>query len=33
MCRELGFDIKTDTEDRGVYDVTLTLDSMSGQAG
>jgi RimJ/RimL family protein N-acetyltransferase len=27
MCRELGFEIKTDTEDRGVYDVTLTLDS------
>jgi acetyltransferase len=27
MCRELGFDIKTDTEDRGLYDVTLTLDS------
>jgi RimJ/RimL family protein N-acetyltransferase len=27
MCRELGFDIKTDAEDRGSYDVTLTLDS------
>jgi acetyltransferase len=27
MCRELGFEIKTDAEDRGVYDVTLTLDS------
>jgi RimJ/RimL family protein N-acetyltransferase len=26
MCRELGFEIKTDTEDRGLYDVTLTLD-------
>jgi RimJ/RimL family protein N-acetyltransferase len=26
MCRELGFDVKTDTEDRGLYDVTLTLD-------
>jgi len=25
MCRELGFKIKTDAEDRGVYDVTLTL--------
>jgi RimJ/RimL family protein N-acetyltransferase len=25
MCRELGFEIKTDPEDRGVYDVTLTL--------
>ena len=32
MCRELGFQIKTDAEDRGLYDVTLTLDSMSGQA-
>jgi acetyltransferase len=27
MCRELGFEIKTDAEDRGVYHVTLTLDS------
>src|ERR1700730_8315495 len=26
MCRELGFEIKTDAEDRGLYDVTLTLD-------
>jgi acetyltransferase len=25
MCRELGFEIKTDAEDRGVYDVTLVL--------
>lgn len=25
MCRELGFEIKTDPEDRGVCDVTLTL--------
>ncbi|MDB5609416.1 MAG: hypothetical protein JWP25_6316 [Bradyrhizobium sp.] len=25
MCRELGFEIKTDPEDRGVYDVTLVL--------
>jgi RimJ/RimL family protein N-acetyltransferase len=25
MCRELGF--KTDPEDRGLYDVTLTLES------
>ena len=25
MCRELGFEIKTDAEDRGVYDVALTL--------
>jgi RimJ/RimL family protein N-acetyltransferase len=27
MCRELGFKIKTDSEDRGVYDVTLELAS------
>jgi RimJ/RimL family protein N-acetyltransferase len=27
MCRELGFEIKTDPEDRGLRDVTLTLDS------
>jgi len=33
MCRELGFEVKTDTEDRGLYDVTLSLDSGSGQAG
>jgi RimJ/RimL family protein N-acetyltransferase len=26
MCRELGFEIKTDAEDPGVYDVTLTFD-------
>ena len=26
MCRELGFKIKTDAEDRGVYHITLTLD-------
>jgi acetyltransferase len=25
MCRELGFEIKTDAVDRGLYDVTLTL--------
>jgi acetyltransferase len=25
MCRELGFGIKTDAEDRGLYDVTLKL--------
>jgi RimJ/RimL family protein N-acetyltransferase len=25
MCRELGFEIKTDAEDRGVFDVTLML--------
>ena len=27
MCRELGFEIKTDAADRGVYDVTLALGS------
>ena len=27
MCRELGFKVKTDTEDRGVCDVTLVLAS------
>jgi RimJ/RimL family protein N-acetyltransferase len=27
MCRELGFEIKTDAEDRGLYDVALTLHS------
>jgi RimJ/RimL family protein N-acetyltransferase len=27
MCRELGFEIKTDAEDRSLCDVTLTLDS------
>jgi RimJ/RimL family protein N-acetyltransferase len=26
MCRELGFKVKTDAEDRGVCDVTLALD-------
>jgi RimJ/RimL family protein N-acetyltransferase len=26
MCRELGFDVKTNPEDRGVYDVTLMLE-------
>jgi hypothetical protein len=25
MCRELGFEIKTDADDRGLCDVTLTL--------
>ena len=25
MCRELGFEVKTDAEDQGLYDVTLTL--------
>jgi RimJ/RimL family protein N-acetyltransferase len=27
MCRELGFEIATDAQDRGVCDVTLVLDS------
>jgi acetyltransferase len=27
MCRELGFEVKTSPEDRGVCDVTLVLDS------
>jgi hypothetical protein len=27
MCRELGFEIKADPEDRGLRDVTLTLES------
>ena len=26
MCRELGFKIKTDADDRGLCDVTLVLD-------
>jgi RimJ/RimL family protein N-acetyltransferase len=25
MCRELGFEVRTDVEDRGLVDVTLTL--------
>ncbi|MEA2890590.1 MAG: acetyltransferase [Bradyrhizobium sp.] len=33
MCRELGFEIKTDADDRGLYDVTLTLDNAPDQAG
>ena len=27
MCRELGFEIKADPDDRGLRDVTLTLES------
>ena len=27
MCRELGFEIKTDAEDRGLCDVTLVLEN------
>ena len=26
MCREFGFKIKTDIDDRGLCDVTLVLD-------
>jgi RimJ/RimL family protein N-acetyltransferase len=26
MCRELGFEVKTDAEDPGLCDVTLTLE-------
>jgi RimJ/RimL family protein N-acetyltransferase len=33
MCRELGFEIKTDADDRGLYDVTLALDNAPDQAG
>jgi RimJ/RimL family protein N-acetyltransferase len=29
MCRELGFTVTPDAEDRGVYDVALVLDSNS----
>ena len=27
MCREMGFKVKTDADDRGVFDVTLVLES------
>jgi RimJ/RimL family protein N-acetyltransferase len=27
MCRELGFEVKTDAEDRGLCDVTLPIES------
>jgi acetyltransferase len=30
MCRELGFEIKTDPEDLGIYNVTLTLEPPAG---
>jgi acetyltransferase len=30
MCRELGFEVKTDPEDRGLRDVTLVLDPVTG---
>jgi acetyltransferase len=26
MCRELGFKVRANIEDRGVYDVTLALE-------
>lgn len=29
MCRELGFTVTPDAEDRGIYDVALVLDSNS----
>ncbi len=28
MCRELGFEVKTDPEDRGLREVTLTFDKV-----
>jgi acetyltransferase len=31
MCRDLGFEIKTDPEDRGLCDVKLTLRSAEGE--
>jgi RimJ/RimL family protein N-acetyltransferase len=31
MCRELGFEVRTDTEDPGLCDVTLPLESPSKQ--
>jgi hypothetical protein len=31
MCRELGFKVKTDTEDRGLCDVTLKLENSAQQ--
>jgi acetyltransferase len=32
MCRELGFEVKTDPEDFGLRDVTLTLEQPSAGA-
>jgi hypothetical protein len=26
MCRELGFEVKTDPDDYSIYDVTLVLE-------
>ena len=31
MCRELGFEVKTDAEDRGLCDVTLNLEGPGKQ--
>ena len=31
MCREFGFKVKTDTEDRGLCDVTLKLENSAQQ--
>jgi hypothetical protein len=28
MCRELGFEVKTNPADLGVYEVTLVLDRL-----
>ena len=28
MCKELGFEVKTDSGDPGLYDVTLTLETL-----
>jgi acetyltransferase len=31
MCRELGFEVRTDAQDRGLCDVVLHLESVAGQ--
>ena len=31
MCRELGFTVTSSTEDRGVYDVTLVVEPVTGR--
>jgi hypothetical protein len=31
MCRELGFEVKTNAEDPGLCDVTLTLEGSSAR--
>lgn len=33
MCRELGFEVKTDPQDRGLYDVLLVLTPSSADKG